>query len=84
MNFIASNYHRFAENLIIIRATHFMSLRGIANGDAVAISRKGIRVKFYTLLLLYASKSENAVRYFIKLFFPENTINKLPPRRVFR
>ena len=40
-NFIASNYHRFAENLIIIRATHFMSLRGIANGDAVAISRKG-------------------------------------------
>ena len=30
MNFIASNYHRFAENLIIIRATHFMSLRGIA------------------------------------------------------
>ena len=27
------------------RATHFMSLRGIANGDAVAISRKGTILK---------------------------------------
>ena len=26
---------------MLFRATHFMSLRGIANGDAVAISRKG-------------------------------------------
>ena len=27
---------------MLLRATHFLSLRGIANGDAVAISRKGI------------------------------------------
>ena len=79
MNFIASNYHRFAENLIIIRATHLCHCE-----RSVAISRKGHLVNFYTLLLLYASKSENAVRYFMKLFFPENTINKLPPRWVFR
>ena len=26
---------------MLFRATHFVSLRGIANGDAVAISRKG-------------------------------------------
>lgn len=31
----------FRAIFIISRATHFMSLRGIANGDAVAISRKG-------------------------------------------
>ena len=29
---------------MLLRATHFMSLRGIANGDAVAISRKGHRI----------------------------------------
>ena len=31
----------FRSFFILSRATHFMSLRGIANGDAVAISRKG-------------------------------------------
>ena len=31
-------YH---STLIVLRATHYLSLRGIANGDAVAISRKG-------------------------------------------
>ena len=35
----------FRAIFIISRATHFLSLRGIANGDAVAISRKGHLVK---------------------------------------
>ena len=35
----------FRSFFILSRATHFMSLRGIANGDAVAISRKGYLVK---------------------------------------
>ncbi len=38
----AGNYlQNFRTFFILSRATHFMSLRGIANGDAVAIARKG-------------------------------------------
>ena len=35
----------FRSFFILSRATNFMSLRGIANGDAVAISRKGTILK---------------------------------------
>ena len=58
----------FAENLlqifraifILSRATHFMSLRGIANGDAVAISRKGYLVINPRKILLYLRGEKGA------------------------
>ena len=39
--FTGNYLQNFRSFFILSRATHFMSLRGIANGDAVAISRKG-------------------------------------------
>ena len=45
MNFIASNYHRFAENLIIIRATHLCHCE-----RSVAISRKGYLIPLSPLI----------------------------------
>ena len=46
--------------LIVLRATHFMSLRGIANGDAVAISRKGYLVINPRKILLYLRGEKGA------------------------
>ena len=42
-----------AKQYLFFRATHLMSLRGVANGDAVAISRKGILEKRYGGGILY-------------------------------
>ena len=39
--FTGNYLQNFRTFFILSRATHFMSLRGIAHGDAVAISRKG-------------------------------------------
>ena len=44
---------RTADNVYDFRATRLMSLRGVANGDAVAISRKGILEKRYGGGILY-------------------------------
>ena len=43
--FTGNYLQNFRTFFILSRATHFMSLRGIANGDAVAISRKGHHIK---------------------------------------
>ena len=50
----AGNYlQNFRTFFILSRATHFMSLRGIANGDAVAIARKGHHITNPRKILLY-------------------------------
>ena len=49
---------------MLLRATHFMSLRGIANGDAVAISRKGhliIKPTQDTFVLAWRKRRELSV-----------------------
>ena len=50
----------FRAIFILSRATHFMSLRGIANGDAVAISRKGYLVINPRKILLYLRGEKGA------------------------
>ena len=50
----------FRSFFILSRATHFMSLRGIANGDAVAISRKGYLVINPRKILLYLRGEKGA------------------------
>ncbi len=51
------------------RATHFMSLRGIANGDAVAISRKGTILKTTQDTFVLAWRNDGAKKTRLKACF---------------
>ena len=51
------------------RATHFMSLRGIANGDAVAISRKGTILKTTQDTFVLAWSNDGAKKHAVGRVF---------------
>ena len=54
-----------------------MSLRGIANGDAVAISRKGYLVINPRKILLYLRGEKGAHKQKSEHYLPDNAISKV-------
>ena len=79
----------FRSFFILSRATHFMSLRGIAHGAAVAISRKGYLVINPRKILLYLRGEKGAHKQKSEHYLPDNAISKaqcaprgktIPPR----
>ena len=60
--------HCEALPVVVFRTKYFMSLRGIANGDAVAISRKGNRIS----LDVFKNAQENYI--FLKSLYLTNIV----------